>query len=114
MSEVRILDLADAPKEGESKQVEFEHPLTDKIYTLGVYFAKGRYLAIIDLCKKCNSSLANGKLDGMYAFCAREDHPWHRTGVGGMQRRDEDPLGSQFTEQALQESRWNVPGIAYP
>jgi nitrite reductase/ring-hydroxylating ferredoxin subunit len=82
MSEVHILDLNDAPVEGESKQVQFEHPVTDIIYTLGVYFAKGRYLAIIDLCKKCNSSLAQGKLNGMYASCAREDHPWHiKTGL---------------------------------
>lgn len=92
MSEVRILDLADAPKEGESKQVEFEHPLTDKIYTLGVYFAKGRYLVIIDLCKKCNSSLANGKLNGMYAMCAREDHPWHiKTGLFKFDRTQSIP-----------------------
>jgi nitrite reductase/ring-hydroxylating ferredoxin subunit len=82
MSEVRILDLADAPVEGESRQVKFEHPVTEIIYTLGVYFAKGRHLAIIDLCKKCESSLAQGKLNGMYASCAREQHPWHiKTGL---------------------------------
>ena len=82
MSEVRILDLADAPVEGKSKQVQLEHPVTEIIYTLGVYFAKGRYLAIIDLCKKCNSTLTRGKLIGMYAFCAREDQPWNiKTGL---------------------------------
>jgi nitrite reductase/ring-hydroxylating ferredoxin subunit len=92
MSEVRILDLADAPVEGQSKQVEFEHPVTDKVYTLGLYFAKGRYLAIIDLCKKCESSLAEGKLAGMYAFCAREDHPWHiKTGLFKFDRTQSIP-----------------------
>ncbi len=92
MAEVRILDLADAPEEGQSKQVQFEHPLTDIIYTLGVYFAKGRYLAIIDLCKKCNSSLAVGKLDGMYARCAREEHPWHiKTGLFKFDRTQSIP-----------------------
>jgi nitrite reductase/ring-hydroxylating ferredoxin subunit len=92
MSEVRILDLADAPEEGQSKQVEFEHPVTDKIYTLGLYFAKGRYLAIIDLCKKCDSSLAEGKLNGMFAYCAREDHPWHiKTGLFKFDRTQSIP-----------------------
>ena len=92
MSEVRILDLADAPVEGESRQVQFEHPVTDKIYTLGVYFAKGRYLAIIDLCKKCNSSLTQGKLNGMYALCAREDHAWNiKTGLFKFDRTQSIP-----------------------
>jgi nitrite reductase/ring-hydroxylating ferredoxin subunit len=92
MAEVRILDLADAPVEGESKQVQFEHPVTDKIYTLGVYFAKGRYLAIIDLCKKCESSLAEGKLNDMYALCAREQHAWHiKTGLYKFDRTQSIP-----------------------
>ena len=92
MSEVRILDLADAPVEGVSKQIQFEHPVTDKLYTLGLYFAKGRYLAIIDLCKKCESSLAEGKLNGMYALCAREDHAWHiKTGLYKFDRTQSIP-----------------------
>ena len=92
MSEVRILDLADAPEEGQSKQVQFEHPVTDIIYTLGVYFSKGRYLAIIDLCKKCESSLAEGKLNGMYALCAREQHAWHiKTGLYKFDRTQSIP-----------------------
>lgn len=92
MSEVRILDLADAPVEGESKQVQFEHPVTGIIYTLGMYFAKGRYLAIIDLCKKCNASLTQGKLNGMYALCAREEHAWHiKTGLFKFDRTQSIP-----------------------
>ncbi len=92
MSDVRILDLADAPEEDQSKKVKFEHPLTNIIYTLGVYFAKGRYLAITDTCKKCNSSLAQGKLNGMYALCVREDHPWHiKTGLFKFDRTQSIP-----------------------
>ena len=92
MSEVRILDLADAPVEGESKQVRFEHPITEIVYTLGVYFAKGRYLAMIDLCKKCESTLTRGKLNGMYALCAREDHAWHiKTGLFKFDRTQSIP-----------------------
>ena len=82
MSEVRILDLADAPEEGQGKQVKFEHPYTELPYALGVYFAKGRYMAITDVCKKCESSLAQGKVSGMFAFCVREEHPWNfKTGL---------------------------------
>lgn len=82
MSEVRILEETDAPTEGESRQVIFDHPFTSYPYALGIYFAKGRYLAITDTCKKCNSSLAEGKLEGMYAFCAMEGHPWNiKTGL---------------------------------
>jgi nitrite reductase/ring-hydroxylating ferredoxin subunit len=92
MSEVRILDLSDAPVEGECKQVQFEHPVTDTMYTLGVYFAKGRHLAIIDLCKKCESSLTEGKLNGMYALCAREQHAWHiKTGLFKFDRTQSIP-----------------------
>ena len=82
MSEVRILDLADAPEEGRAKRVEFDHPFTEIPYALGVYFAKDRYWAMADQCKKCESSLANGGMNGMFALCAREQHPWHiKTGL---------------------------------
>ena len=92
MSEVRILNLADAPEEGEGKRVEFEHPFTDFPYALGVYFAKGRYLAIADNCKRCESSLAEGKVNGMYALCAREQHAWHvKTGLSKFDRTQSIP-----------------------
>ena len=93
MSEVRILDLADAPKEGEAKQVIFEHPFTEINYALGVFFAKDRYWAITDLCKKCDSSLGLGKVSGMYAFCAREQHAWHiKTGLYKFDRSLSTPI----------------------
>jgi len=92
MSEVRILDLADAPEEGQGKRVQFEHPYTEFPYTLGVYFAKGRYLAITDACKKCESSLALGKVNGMFALCVREDHPWNiKTGLFKFDRTQSIP-----------------------
>ena len=82
MSEVRILDQADAPGEGEGKRVEFEHPYTEFPYALGVYFAKDRYFVITDTCKKCGSSLTPGAVNGMFALCAREQHPWNiKTGL---------------------------------
>lgn len=72
--------------------VAFDHPFTEIPYALGVYFAKGRYLAITDTCKKCNSSLSKGKLKGMFAFCAREEHPWHiKTGLFKFDRTQSMP-----------------------
>ncbi len=82
MSEVSILELAAAPEEGQGKRIEFNHPLTEYPYDLGVYFDKGRYLVITDQCKKCGSSLARGAVNGMYALCVREQHAWHiKTGL---------------------------------
>jgi nitrite reductase/ring-hydroxylating ferredoxin subunit len=92
MSEIRLLDLAEAPEEGQGKRVEFNHPYTEIPYALGVYFAKGRYLAITDQCKKCESSLAQGKVNGMYALCAREQHAWHiKTGLFKFDRTQSIP-----------------------
>ncbi len=92
MSEVRLLDLADAPEEGRGKRIELDHPFTEIQYALGVYFVKGRYLVITDQCKKCESSLAEGKLNGMYALCAREQHAWHiKTGLFKFDRTQSIP-----------------------
>jgi len=92
MSEVRILDLADAPEEGRGKRVEFDHPYTQIHYALGVFFAKGRYWALTDQCKKCDSSLARGIVDAMYALCALEKHAWHiKTGLFKFDRSQSTP-----------------------
>ncbi len=92
MSEIRLIDLADAPEEGQGKRVEFEHPFTAFPYTLGVYFAKNRYFVITDACKKCGSSLAHGKVNGMYALCVREDHAWQiKTGLFKFDRTQSVP-----------------------
>ena len=93
MSEVPILDLADAPQEGQGKRVEFEHPYTEIPYALGVFFAKDRYWAITDQCKRCDSSLAKGTVNGMYALCTREQHAWHiKTGLFKFDRSQATPI----------------------
>lgn len=92
MSEVRILDLADAPEEGKGKRVEFSHPYTEIAYALGVFFAKDRYWAIADHCKKCDGSLGKGTVNGMYAQCAWEQHSWHiKTGLYKFDRTQSTP-----------------------
>ena len=92
MSEIRLLNLAEAPEEGQGKRVVFDHPYTEIPYALGVYFAKGRYFVITDTCKKCNSSLAQGKVNGMYVLCAREQHAWQiKTGLFKFDRTQSIP-----------------------
>ncbi|NIQ01069.1 MAG: hypothetical protein GWM98_12140 [Nitrospinaceae bacterium] len=93
MAEIKLLDLTDAPVEGRGKKVEFTHPLTEIDYALAVYFAKGRYFAITDACKECQSSLAQGRLEGLYAYCCREQHPWNiKTGLYKFDRRRSLPI----------------------
>ena len=92
MSEVRLIDIADVPEEGQGKRIELNHPFTEIQYALGVYFSKGRYLVVTDQCKKCESSLAQGKMKGMYALCAREEHAWHiKTGLFKFDRTQSIP-----------------------
>ncbi len=88
MSDVKIAELADAPAEGQPKRIEFDHPFTEIHYELALYFAKDRYFVIRDDCKRCGSSLAQGKVNGMYGICARGDHPWNfKTGLYKFDRR---------------------------
>ena len=82
MTDVKILDSADLPEENEGKCVTFNHPYTDYPYSLGVYHVKGRYFAVTDRCRLCGNSLTKGKLNGMYASCVMEEHPWNvKTGI---------------------------------
>ena len=93
MSDVRILDLADAPGEERGKRVDFAHPYTEIPYALGIFFAKDRYWAITDQCKKCGSSLGQGTVNGMYVLCALEQHPWHiKTGLFKFDRTQSTPI----------------------
>ena len=62
MSEVKILDLSEAPEENQGKYVKFDHPLTSFPYELGVFHIKERYFAITNECKSCGSSLTGGEL----------------------------------------------------
>ena len=82
MSVEKLLDLDDAPKEGECRLIHFDHPYTEIAYDLCVFNAKGRYFVMTDGCKKCGASLAKGKLDGLYTKCTMEGHPWNvKTGL---------------------------------
>lgn len=82
MSEVKILDMPEAPEENKGKLVKFNHPLTSFPYELGVFHIKDRYFAITNDCKSCGSSLTAGELNGMYASCMMEEHPWNvKTGI---------------------------------
>jgi len=88
MSQVKLTDLEGAPKEGEIKVVEFDHPWTEINYRLALFFAKGRYLALRDECYNCGSSFETGELKAMYVFCAREQHAWNiKTGLYKFDRR---------------------------
>ena len=93
MAEVRILDLAEAPEEGQGKQVKFEHPLTDiDLYLRGIFRQRPLFGNHRHLQKMRIPVLLKGKLDGMYALCAREDHPWHiKTGLFKFDRTQSIP-----------------------
>jgi len=43
MSEVKIMDLSEAPGENQGIYVKFDHPLTTYPYELGVFHVKDRY-----------------------------------------------------------------------
>ena len=82
MSEVKILDISEAPPENEGKIVSFDHPFTTFPYTVSIFHVKGRYFAITDHCKSCGNSLGKGKLNGLYVSCVMEEHPWNvKTGI---------------------------------
>jgi nitrite reductase/ring-hydroxylating ferredoxin subunit len=82
MSEVKVLEMSEAPEENSGMVVEFVHPYTSFPYTLGVFHVKDRYFAITDDCKACGNSLGKGKLNGMYVSCIMEEHPWNvKTGI---------------------------------
>lgn len=82
MSDIKLVELAEAPAEGAGKQINMVHPLTEYPYQLGLFHIKDRYFVVTDHCKECGGTLAIGKLNGMYALCSMEDHPWNvKTGL---------------------------------
>ncbi len=93
MSEVKLLDMKDAPVEGEPRFVELTHPLTEYPYPLSVFFAKERYFVITDTCKECGSGLSEGKINGMFVTCTGEEHPWNfKTGLLKYNRTSSIPV----------------------
>jgi nitrite reductase/ring-hydroxylating ferredoxin subunit len=93
MSEVKISETDDAPADGEGRLIKFEHPVTDILYELALYRSGDRYFCLADACKLCGSSLVRGgPLNGMYARCVMEGHPWHiKTGLCKFDRRQSLP-----------------------
>ncbi len=82
MTTVLLSSLEDAPAEASGIRVDFEHPLTEIKYEVGLFCVKGKYYGITDPCKHCQGSLAAGELDGMYASCLGEGHAWNvKSGV---------------------------------
>lgn len=82
MSDVKVLEMSEAPEENSGKLVEFYHPYTTYPYVIGVFHVKDRYFAITDECRACGNSLGKGKLNGMYVSCIMEEHPWNvKTGI---------------------------------
>jgi|TARA_B110000438_G_scaffold228994_1_gene223680 nitrite reductase/ring-hydroxylating ferredoxin subunit len=82
MAEVRLVDLKDAPEEGTAKLIAFEHPVTYMDYEVALFQVNGKFYSLLNECKRCCGYLGEGKLEGMYVICPRDDTPWNvRTGL---------------------------------
>jgi nitrite reductase/ring-hydroxylating ferredoxin subunit len=93
MSTVKISEVADAPEEGKGRQINLRHPYTEIDYILGLYQVEGKYYCITDLCKSCEGSLSKGVLQGMFAFCNKEECAWNiRKGFCKWNRSDTTPI----------------------
>ena len=78
MSQVKILEIEDAPSEGSGKRVPFEHPHTTIKYELALFQVEGKYYAITDRCAICGASLGRGpNLQGMFASCSGQECLWN-------------------------------------
>ncbi len=92
MSQVKLIDVAEAPPEGGKMRVHLQHPVTFFEYEIGLFHVKGRYFAILDECKSCGTSLAKGALKGLVAYCTGEEHTWNvKTGVCQYDRSQSTP-----------------------
>ena len=93
MSNVKILELDEAPKEGNGKQINLEHPYTEWKYVLAFFNVEGKFYCISDKCKSCEGSLSKGVLKGMFAFCSREECGWNiRKGYCKWNHSDATPV----------------------
>ena len=50
MSNVKILELDEAPEEGNGKQINLEHPYTEWKYVLAFFNVEGKFYCIADKC----------------------------------------------------------------
>ena len=98
MSNVKILELDEIPKEGTGKQINLEHPYTEWKYVLAFFNVEGKFYCISDKCKSCEGSLSKGVLKGMFAFCSREECGWNiRKGYCKWNHSDTTPVYKVFT-----------------
>lgn len=82
MAEIKICEIDEAPEDGTSKRIDLIHPVTEYEYQLAMFRVGERLFLINDKCKNCNSNLTQGTLNGMFASCPMEEHPWHiKTGL---------------------------------
>ena len=93
MSDVKVINLSEAPGEGQGKYVELTHPLTDYVYQLALFFYNDRYFVITDVCKECGASLAGGQIKDKFAICSGHEHPWNfKTGLLKYDRTNSTPV----------------------
>ena len=77
MSQVKIVEIAEAPEEGTGKQIVFDHPYTEMEYILGLFKVEGKYYAIKGVCVICEGSLGAGELNGLIVTCSRRECLWN-------------------------------------
>ncbi len=84
MSLEKIIELSDAPEEGQGQNIRHEHSYTTIEYDLGLFKVEGQYYVITDKCSNCGGSLSEGgtALVGRFATCSNEECRWNvKTGV---------------------------------
>ena len=99
MSNVKILELDEAPEEGTGKQINLEHPYTEWLSLIHISEPTTKYYCIADKCKSCEGSLAKGVLKGMFAFCSKEECGWNiRKGYCKWNHSDTTPIYKVATQ----------------
>ena len=73
MSNVKILELDEIPKEGTGKQINLEHPYTEWKYVLAFFNVEGKFYCISDKCKSCEGSLSKGVLKACLLFAVEKN-----------------------------------------
>ncbi len=100
MSKVKLSEIADAPEEGQGKQIHLRHPYTEIDYVLALFQVEGKYYCMADPCKSCEGSLAKGLLRGMFAFCSREECGWNiKKGYCKWNRSESTPIYKVIREE---------------
>jgi len=77
MSQVKLIDYADAPEEGTGKKIVLEHPFTEMEYILGMFKVEGKFYVIKGVCIICEGSLGLGELNGLIVTCTQRECLWN-------------------------------------